>query len=72
MHTIYTKCWEKELFIYPLPIKESYYENKQRINKCKIVIKTGQKEIIGKGIYKQNEELYNKINELYLHYSNKI
>ena len=26
MHTIYTKCWQKELFIFPLPIKETYYE----------------------------------------------
>jgi hypothetical protein len=69
---ILNKCWEKELYIYPVPIKETYYQGKRQVQKCKIAIKTGNKEIIGERIYRQDEELYNEINKLYSYYANKI
>jgi hypothetical protein len=68
----YNRCWDKGLKIYPVPIKEYYYQNKRQVAKCKIVIESGNKVNIGTAIYNQDESLYDKINELYVYYSNKI
>lgn len=72
MNKVLNKCWAKELYIYPIPIKETYYQNKRQVQKCKIAIKTGNREIIGERIYKQDEELYNEILKLYIYYSKKF
>lgn len=58
--------------IYPVPIKEYYHIGKRQIAKCKIAIESANKVNIGTVIYKQDESLYDKINELYVYYSNKI
>jgi len=68
----YNKCWNKGLKIYPVPIKEYYHIGKRQIAKCKIAIESANKVNIGTVIYKQDESLYDKINELYVYYSNKI
>lgn len=67
-----SKCWDKGIKIYPIPIDETYYVGKRQIQKCKIVIETGNKKNIGTGVYKQDETLYKKIEELYSHYSLKF
>lgn len=68
----FKKCNEAGILIYPVPIDEYYYDNKRKLPKVKIEIAFGSKKKLGTQIYKQNEELYQKIKELYLHYVDKI
>ena len=72
MIKVLSKCWDKGIKIYPIPIDETYYVGKRQIQKCKIVIETGNKKNVGTGIYKQDETLTNKIYELYEMLSKRI
>jgi inosine-uridine nucleoside N-ribohydrolase len=64
----------ESVIIYPLVIWDaptySYAIGNRKVvlQKANIVIKVGNGETIGKSFYKQNSELENKINELYIYY----
>ncbi len=63
----WSKCHAKGITIYPKPIDSTFWKPD-----CRIVINQNGQEKIGQKTYKQNEELWNKINELYIHISNKL
>lgn len=65
-------CNNAGIIIYPVPVDEFYYEGKKRIPKVKIEVSIDGSKRLGTQLYKQNEELYNKICELYLHYKERI
>jgi len=56
-------CWKKGIFIYPKPIKKGGHINVSV--DCRIVIEQNKESKLGKVIFKQNKEMYNKIEELY-------
>ena len=64
----------ESVIIYPLVIKDaptySYTVGNKKVvlQKAKIVIKVGNGETVGESFYKQDSELENKINELYIYY----
>ena len=64
-------CIENGITIYPICLQEFYMEGKRKINKVKIEININGSKLQGKQIYKQDQELHNKISELYLHYKNR-
>ena len=51
--------------VYPIPIKECYFVGKRKINYVNIEININGKTKIGKGKYKQDLQLREKIKELY-------
>lgn len=58
-------CLSNGILIYPVVIDESYFEGKKKVNYVRIEINDRGKKTTGKDRYKQNEELTNKIYELY-------
>jgi hypothetical protein len=56
-------CWKKGIFIYPKPISKGGHI-KVSVD-CRIVVEQNKEPKIGKIIFKQNQEMYNKIEELY-------
>lgn len=58
-------CLSNGILIYPVVIDENYFEGKKKINYVRIEINDRGKKTTGKDRYKQNEELTNKIYELY-------
>ena len=58
-------CLSNGILIYPVVIDESYFEGKKKMNYVRIEINDRGKKTTGKDRYKQNEELTNKIYELY-------
>ena len=56
-------CWRKGIFIYPKPISKGGHI---RVSvDCRIVVEQNKQTKIGKIIFKQDKELYEKIDELY-------
>ena len=58
-------CNKNGITIYPVPINEFYFVGKRKINYVNIEININGKTKIGKGKYKQDLELREKIKELY-------
>lgn len=61
-------CVNNGITIYPVCLQEFYMEGKRKINKVRLEININGSKIQGKKIYKQDQELHDKISELYLHY----
>ena len=61
-------CVENGITIYPICLQDYYNEGKRKINKVKIEVNINGSKIQGKQVYKQDQELNDKISELYLHY----
>ena len=57
-------CWDKGITVYPIVGKGQKMTYKQ-LPKVKIEIQMQNKKQIGNFEYRQNEELYDKIQELY-------
>ena len=58
-------CLSNGILIYPVVIDESYFEGKKKMNYVRIEINDRGKKTTGKDSYKQDEELTNKVYELY-------
>lgn len=64
------------VLVYPVLGNETY-KTKNNLNKsitkykCRLVVRIGNSEHKGKGQYKQEKEMTDKIYEIYLHYYNK-
>lgn len=58
-------CLSNGILIYPVVIDESYFEGKKKMNYVRIEINDRGKKTTGKDRYKQDEELTNKVYELY-------
>lgn len=58
-------CLSNGILIYPVVIDDSYFEGKKKVNYVRIEINDRGKKTTGKDRYKQDEELTNKIYELY-------
>ena len=58
-------CLSNGILIYPVVIKESYFDGKKKVNYVRIEINDRGKKTTGKDRYKQNEELTNKVYQLY-------
>lgn len=65
-------CLSNGILIYPVVIDESYFEGKKKVNYVRIEINDRGKKTTGKDRYKQNEELTNKVYELYEILKDKI
>jgi len=61
-------CVENGITIYPVCLNEFYMEGKRKINKVRLEININGSKIQGKQVYKQDQELNDKISELYLYY----
>jgi hypothetical protein len=61
-------CVNNGITIYPVCLQEFYMEGKRKINKVRLEVNINGSKIQGKKIYKQDQELHDKISELYLHY----
>lgn len=61
-------CVENGITIYPVCLNEFYMEGKRKVNKVRLEININGSKIQGKQVYKQDQELNDKISELYLHY----
>lgn len=59
-------CWNRGIYFYPVVIPNQAVALKF-IPKVKIGWKDGQKTGVGKFEYDQNQELYDKMYELYVH-----
>lgn len=57
-------CWNRGIYFYPVVTPNQGGLPKPKV---KIAYKDGQKETIGKFEYKQTQELYDKMYELYVH-----
>lgn len=58
-------CLSNGILIYPVVIDESYFEGKKKMNYVRIEINDRGKKTTGKDRYKQDDELTNKVYELY-------
>jgi hypothetical protein len=58
-------CLSNGILIYPVVIDESYFDGKKKVNYVRIEINDRGKRTTGKDRYKQNDELTNKVLELY-------
>ena len=58
-------CLSNGILIYPVVIRESYFDGKKKVNYVRIEINDRGKKTIGKDRYKQNDELTNKVYQLY-------
>ena len=58
-------CLSNGILIYPVVIGESYFDGKKKVNYVRIEINDRGKKTAGKDRYKQNEELTNKVYQLY-------
>ena len=65
-------CVNNGITIYPVCLQDFYMEGKRKINKVKLEININGSKIQGKKIYKQDQELHDKISELYLHYKERV
>lgn len=61
-------CVENGITIYPVCLNEYYNDGKRKVNKVRLEININGSKIQGKQVYKQDQELNDKISELYLHY----
>jgi hypothetical protein len=61
-------CVNNGITIYPVCLQEFYMDGKRKINKVRLEVNINGSKIQGKKIYKQDQELNDKISELYLHY----
>ena len=61
-------CVENGITIYPVCLNEFYMDGKRKVNKVRLEININGSKIQGKQVYKQDQELNDKISELYLHY----
>ena len=62
-------CWDKGIYAFPIVVKGN---KGSRFPPVKIQMNIGNTKRIGDVIYDQKSaDLYNKIDELYLHYFNK-
>ena len=61
-------CIENGITIYPVCLNEFYMDGKRKVNKVRLEININGSKIQGKQVYKQDQELNDKISELYLHY----
>jgi hypothetical protein len=61
-------CVNNGITIYPVCLQEFYMEGRRKINKVRLEVNINGSKIQGKKIYKQDQELHDKISELYLHY----
>ena len=64
-------CVENGITIYPVCLNEFYMDGKRKINKVRLEININGSKIQGKQVYKQDQELNDKISELYLHYKER-
>lgn len=64
-------CVENGITIYPVCLNEFYMDGKRKINKVRLEININGSKIQGKQVYKQDQELNDKISELYLHYKKR-
>ena len=62
-------CWDNDIKIYPVPVLRSEGHKSPR---CKIEIDYQGSKRQGEQIYKQDNNLYNKIIELYCFYYDKL
>ena len=58
-------CLSNGILIYPVVIRESYFDGKKKVNYVRIEINNRGKKTTGKDRYKQNDELTNKVYQLY-------
>ena len=61
-------CVNNGITIYPVCLQEFYMDGRRKINKVRLEVNINGSKIQGKKIYKQDQELNDKISELYLHY----
>jgi hypothetical protein len=61
-------CINNGITIYPVCLQDFYMEGRRKINKVRLEVNINGSKIQGKKIYKQDQELNDKISELYLHY----
>ena len=61
-------CVNNGITIYPVCLQEFYMEGRRKINKVRLEVNINGSKIQGKQVYKQDQELNDKISELYLHY----
>ena len=64
-------CVENGITIYPVCLNEFYMDGKRKVNKVRLEININGSKIQGKQVYKQDQELNDKISELYLHYKER-
>jgi|TARA_R110000787_G_scaffold20332_2_gene60568 hypothetical protein len=64
-------CWDRSIYFYPIVVsgQETSYKF---VPKVRIGYSSPYSFIAGTLIYDQNDELYDKIIELYLHYYEKL
>ena len=73
------KSWafnEKELKVYPEVVRETYKSTDSRgkkttLNKVKLIVQIGNSKHVGTQLYKQDLEMTDKANEIYIHYYNQ-
>ena len=58
-------CLNNGITIYPIVVKDIYFEGKRKKNYVKIEINVNGTKKIGSDKYKQDETLTNKVHELY-------
>jgi len=79
IHITMSKSWAlrtKSLKVYPIPAGGNHtlrISNNGKVKNVslpnmKLIVEIGNGKHIGKTIYKQNNELYDKMEEMYLHY----
>lgn len=69
-------CWDNDIYVVPRAINQVYAVKKRVGNRvkqvnqqyAKIAIKAGGREKLGEQVYKQDEEMNKKIDELYVYY----
>ena len=69
-------CWDNDIYVVPRATNQVYAVKKRVGNKikqinqqyAKIAIKAGGREKLGEHVYKQDEEMNRKIDELYVYY----
>ena len=66
------KCWDNGITIYPIPTEEMYFVGKKKRPYVRIEINANGKKKQGTELYKQEEQLTNKIHQLYGLLSEKI
>mgnify|MGYP001578675069 CR=1 FL=1 len=73
------KSWafnEKELKVYPEVVRETYKTTNSKgkkvtLNKVKLIVQIGNSKHVGTQVYRQDAEMVNKVNEIYIHYYNQ-
>jgi hypothetical protein len=65
-------CVNNGITIYPVCLQDFYMDGRRKINKVRLEVNINGSKIQGKKIYKQDQELNDKISELYLHYRERV